>query len=172
MFDSYGDVATVVATVFNLLIAFLATMAAFRSAGSARDALRAADRSERNSALRDFAVAETELHVEVNRVESRGVELTRPYKLLLGGGSQLTYHTSAIEEKVQAARGLSSKAPTLSAKEDKLHEVPLDSINSNHVQIARALTQVRAIREDLEREQASVEGQCAANREAEIAKRK
>lgn len=136
MFDSYGAVITVVATMINLLIGLFATVAAFRSAGSARDAQRAAERNERHSTLRDFAVAETELDVEIKRIESRGVELARSYKLLLGSGSQLAYYTSAIEEKVKVARSLLSDAPTLKAKEGNLYDEPLDAINRDHVKIA------------------------------------
>ncbi len=125
------------------------------------------ERNERHSALRELAVAEADLDVEVKRIESRSIELTRAYKLLLGGGPQ--HYTSAIEEKVRVARELLDETKI---KEDKPHEASLDSVKSQHIKVARALTQVRAVREDLEREQASVEGQCAANREAEIAKRR
>jgi hypothetical protein len=73
-----------------------------------------------------------------------------------------------VDKKLAEVTKLSEFAKRFTSGQEDLLNGPLEEIGSRETRIAQTLTQVRAIREDLEREHASVEGQCATYREMAI----
>lgn len=163
--DSNVVISTVAAVVSAIGGAF-ATVAAFRSAGSARVTQDAAAASEKLAALRQLMVAANEVLVEARRAESRGNDLKLSYHVLFtfagsSGGSREKLYVDATEGKLAEATAISARAKPYSSDLDLLLNGPLEEITGREIKVAQMLTEIRAIREDLEREHASVEGQCA-----------
>jgi len=81
------------------------------------------------------------------------------------GNSRIDLYLSAVSEKTKRAGELSSHAQLFSGNTGSLERVPLEEIDRVHMSLSTALTEVRALREDLEREHAFVDGQCAVYRD-------
>jgi hypothetical protein len=77
-----------------------------------------------------------------------------------------------VDKKLAEVAELSESAKPFASGQDNLLNGPVDEISRRETQIVQRLTQVRAIREDLEREHASVEGQCTTYREKAIQERR
>lgn len=172
MADSASVISAIAAVVSAIGGAF-AAVAAFRSAGSARDAREAAKVSEKRAALRQLTVTANEVLVEARRAESRCAELRLAYRTLATfsgntGGSRESLYLAEVDKKLTEVAKLSEYAKPFAPGQDGLMNGPTDEIGSRETKIAKVLTQVRAIREDLEREHASIEGQCATYRELVI----
>lgn len=170
------DLAAVISAIAAAVSAIggvFATVAAFRSAASARDAQEAAQASEKRAALRQLTVTANEVLVEARRVESRGAELKLSYRTLFtfagsSGGSRESSHLAEVERKLAEVTTLSERAKPFPTEQEGLLNGPLEEISVRETAMAQILTQFRAIREDLERERGSVEGQCTTYREKAI----
>lgn len=130
-------------------------------------------RSRNAEQLRQLELTASEVLVETRRVEARGSEAKRTCRSLAifsgsAGGSREAIYQKAIEEKVEAADAHAEYAKLFASQSQKLSFVPLEEIDRVQTKLSNALTEVRALREDLEREYASVEGQCAAYREQAV----
>lgn len=166
-------VISAVAAVVSAVGGAFAAVAAFRSAASAREAHDAVQISEKRAALRELAVTASEVLIEARRAESRGGELKLSYRTLFtfggsSGGSRESLHLAEVDKKIAEVTKLSEYAKPFASGPDSLMNGPLDEISNREMKIAQVLTQVRAIREDLEREHTSVEGQCTTYREKAI----
>ncbi len=163
---AWAAVASAVGTV-------LATLAAFRSAGSAQSAQDAAAESERRFAVRELCLAAGEVLIEFLRVEARAIDAKQAYTTLFvfsggSGGSRKGVYISAVEEKVKVATELRDHANLFVSPAESITAGPLGEIDRIHTKLMGSLTQMRALREDLEREYGSVEGQNAVYREKVI----
>ena len=171
-----ADPATVISAIAAAVSAVggaFAAVAAFRSAGSARDAYEAAQVSEKRSALRQLTVTANEILVEGRRAKSRCADLKLAYRALsvfagASGGSAERQCLAEVEKRIEEVTKLSEYAKPFASDQDSLMNGSLDEIISRETKMAQVLTQVRSIREDVEREHASVEGQCATYREKAI----
>lgn len=166
-------VISAVAAAMSAIGGAFAAVAAFRSAASAREAREAAETSEKRAALRQLMVTTNEVLVEARRAESRGAELKLAYRTLFtfggsSGGSREGLYLAEVDKKLAGVTKLSEHAKPFASDQDGLMNGPVDEISSRETKVAQVLTQVRAIREDLEREHASVEGQCTTYRENAI----
>lgn len=166
-------VISAIAAVVSVVGGGFAAVAAFRSAGSARDAREDAQVSEKRTALRQLTVTANEVLVEARRTESRGAELKLAYRTLAAfsgnsSGSREGLYLVETDKKLAEVTKLSEYAKPFAPGQDGLMNGPVDEIGSRETKMAQVLTQVRAIREDLEREHASVEGQCTTYREKAI----
>lgn len=162
-----------VAAVVSALGGAFAAVAAFKSAASANDAHEAAQISEKRAALRQLMVTASEVLVEARRAESRAAQLKLSYRTLFvfggsSGGSRENLYISEIDKKLAELTNLSESAKPFVSDQDVLINGPLDEISSREMKIAQTLIQARAIREDLEREQASIEAQCMMYRDKVI----
>lgn len=157
-------VISAIAAVVSAVGGCFAAVAAFRSAGFARTANEAAQLSEKQAALRQMSVTASEVLVEAERANTRGVDLKNAYQTLSAfagqsGGSRLGLYIDKVDKKLKDTEELSQKArPFISGVEDLING-PLLEMNSREIAMTQALTKIRAIREDLEREHASIEAQ-------------
>jgi hypothetical protein len=168
-----ADVISAIAAAVSAIGGAFAAVAAFRSAASAREAQEAAQASEKCAAVRQLTVTANEVLVEARRVESRGAELKLSYRTLStfvgsSGGSRESLPLAEVEIKLAEVTTLSERAKAFTSDQEGLLNGPLEEISVREITMAQILTQVRAIREDLEREHGFVEGQCTAYREKAI----
>lgn len=166
-------VISATAAVVSAVGGLFAAIAAFRSAESAREARETALTSEKRAVLRQLTVTANEVLVEARRAESRGAELRLAYRTLFifggsSGGSSEALYLAEVDKKLAELGELSENAKPFAFGQDSLMNGPIDEIESRETKLAQVLTRVRAIREDLEREHASVEGQCTIYREKAI----
>jgi hypothetical protein len=172
MADPVAVISAIAAAVSAIGGAF-AARAAGRSADSARGAYEAAQLSEKRWALRQLTVTGNEVLVECRRVESRCAELKLAYRTLsifagVAGGSAEQECLAKVEKNLEKVAKLSECAKPFASDQGSLMNGPLDEIARREAKMAQVLTEVRTLREDLEREHASVEGQCATYRERAI----
>jgi len=160
-------------TIAAVVSAIGGAVAAFRSAGSAQSAQDAAQTSEKRAALRQLSVTASEVLVEAGRASSRGAELKSAYQILFtfanrSGGSHLGMYIDEVDKKLIEVENMSQRAKPFASGQDSLMNGPVDEINSREITMSQVLTMVRARREDLEREHASVEAQNKIYREQAI----
>lgn len=172
MEDSIAVISTIAAVVSAVGGAF-AAVAAFRASGFARDAHQAAQLSEKCAAFRQLTVTANEVLVEARRGQSRGSDLKAAYRTLAvfsgaSGGSHETLYVSEVDRKLSDISNLAESASPFSSDQENLINGPVEEINSRETRMAQILTAIRAVREDLEREHASIEAQCATFREKAI----
>lgn len=172
MSDSVAIISTIAAVV-SAIGGAVAAVAAFRSAGSAQSAQDAAQTSEKRAALRQLSVTASEVLVEAGRASSRGAELKSAYQTLstfanASGGSRLGMRLDEVDKKLIEVENMSQRAKPFASGQDSLMNGPVDEINSREITMSQVLTMVRARREDLEREHASVEAQNKIYREQAI----
>ena len=166
-------VISAIAAVVSAVGGAFAAIAAFRAAGFARDAHEAAQVSEKRGALRQLTITSNEVLVEAKRAESRATDLKLAYRTLAvfsgaSGGSRENLYVTEIDKRLVNVASLSEAAKPFSSGQDSLMNGPAEEISRRETKMAQLLTNVRAIREDLEREHASVEAQCATFREKAI----
>lgn len=168
-----AEVTSAIAAVISAIGTVFATWAAFRSAGSAQLAQKAAAEAERRSDLRQLCITAGEVLVEFRRVESRAVDAKQAYTTLFtfsgnSSGSRRNIYISAIEEKSKTATQLQNHAQLFISPPKNLGTAPLDEIDRIQTKLSNSLTEMRALRQDLEREHASVESQNAVYQEKVI----
>lgn len=167
------EVVSAAAAVVSAVGGALAALAAFRSAESARIAQQAAAGAEHRAALRQIGITATEVLIEAERIVSRGNDLKLAYQTLFAfagraGSSRQTLYDSAIDEKLQHASKLSDYAKLFTTAAGKLDSAPPEETDRVQVRLSNTLTEIRALREDLERELSGVEGQSATYRDKAI----
>lgn len=164
------EVISVGAAAISAIGGAFAAWAAHRSAVSAQEAQAAAFDAERRAGLRQIGQTASELILEGRRVESRANETKLAYETLFAfsggtGGSRKNLYISQIDEKLKGAAKHIENAKLFAPELSKLKAVPLDEIDRVQTNLLSALTEVCALREDLEREYAGVEAQCAMYRQ-------
>lgn len=73
-----------------------------------------------------------------------------------------------VDDKVTSVHALAAIAKPFASDGGDLANATLEEINKAEIKLTQALSQARATREELEREHASVEAQCATYRENAI----
>lgn len=151
----------------------LSAFAAFRSASSARQAQRTVAEAERRASLRQVALTATEVLVEFRRAQARGNEAKRAYGGLAAfsrntGSDRQVMYVQAIEDKIQGLVPRADNAKLFAFQSEKLLLVPMADIERVQTDLSNSLTEIRALREDLEREHALVHAQCEVYRERAI----
>ncbi|MFI3120718.1 MAG: hypothetical protein QX203_12155 [Methylococcaceae bacterium] len=167
------EIVSAAAAVVSAVGGAFAALAAFRSADSARVTQRAAEAAEHRVALRQIGTTATEVFIEKERITSRGTNLKMAYQTLFAfagqlGGSRKNFYESAVDEKVQHASKLGEYAKLFTTAAEKLDGTPPEETDRVQVRLSNSLTEIRALREDLERELSGVEGQSATYRENAI----
>lgn len=167
------EVVSAAAAVVSAVGGAFAAIAAFRSADSARVAQQAAATAELRAALRQIGVTATEVLIEAERIASRGDDLKIAYRSLFifagqVGGSREALYDSAVDEKMKHATELSEYSKLFASNTGKLDSAPPEEIDRIQVRLSSILTEIRALREDIEREISGVEGQSATYRDKAI----
>lgn len=167
------EVVSAAAAVVSAIGGAFAAFAAFRSAKSARVALKAAAAAEHRAALRQIGTTATEVLIEAERVAARGSGLKIAYRTLFTfagqfGGSRQNLYDSAIDEKLKHASELGDYAKLFTTAAEKLEGTPPEEADRVQARLSSTLTEIRAFREDLERELAGVEAESATYRDKVI----
>lgn len=165
------ELFSLAASVVSAMGGGFAAWAAFRSAGSAREAQKSAEESERRASLRRVSETASAVSVEADRILIRGERLKLGYRSLftLSGGtnhSKLPQYLDVIEEKMRKAAAFGVDASLFAGEPKLLAEATAEDVDRVQLRLAHSLVTVRGIREDLEREETGVESQCAELRES------
>lgn len=166
------EIVSAAAAVVSAVGGAFAALAAFRSAESARVAQQAAAAVEHRAALRQIGTTATEVLIEVERIASRGNDLKIAYQTLFtfagrSGGSRKNLD-SAVDEKLKHASELGDYAKLFTTAAEKLDGTPPEETDRIQVRLSNTLTEIRALREDLEHELSGVEGQSVTYRDKAI----
>ncbi|NKI97566.1 hypothetical protein [Rhizobacter sp. SG703] len=164
-----------IAAVLSLVIAALATLAAFRSAVSARTAQRFAEDSAHTAATLSASRTAIGILVEIQRIKSLSEQATLSYRTLEGfSGSQ---DNSGVQEALAILRDRTSKAIELGTdarqftnSSTTLKAAPMQEVARVELRLSSSQVQLAAIRDELERVIAAVEGQNALYREKALAR--
>lgn len=170
---STSELLSLAAAVVSAVGGAFSAWAAFRSAGSARLAQEEAARAERRAALRRVSETAGLVVSEVERIKARGPLLQLNYRSLFAlsgsaGGSRSNVYIEAVDEKVKKAITLADDASLFAGEAKSLEDATLEEIDRVQVRLSNSLATVRGVREDLEREESSVEAQSAQLREQRL----
>jgi hypothetical protein len=170
--DLANSISAIAAVVSAIGGAF-AAVAASRSATSARVAQEASAESVRRAALREVVLTGGQVLLEVSQVKARAAEASEAYQsLATHTGQFLSSCTAAFQSKVAEKVGKAEEgaayAKLFLPDARSLDKAPPSEIDRVQVRLTNSLAEVRAIHEDLEREHASVDTECAAYRNAAI----
>lgn len=156
------------AAAASALAGIYAAVAAARSAGSARVAQEAAAESERRVAVRLLSVASADVQVEYQRAQACASDLLSGYQNLEARSG--SFQNSGIAERVTKVRerinGVGADVEhAVSFRHGALvlQQSPISDVEREHIRVATTLTQVRALREELDRERAVLEARLLAS---------
>lgn len=160
-----------VAAAISAVGGAFAAVAAFRSATSARDAQKSADEAQRRMALRDLAVVAGDALVEATQCEVRAESAVRSHKDLAIfnntlGGSRQKLAEDSLQKKIARAQAVANDAKLFIGGAAGFAIASLDEIDRVHTRLRGSLSEVRALREDIEHEQAAVDAKSAEHRES------
>jgi hypothetical protein len=167
--------------VANFVVAFLGAagglagaIAAFRSAGSARDAARSVEEISRRAALREVSAAASNVLLEAERVRLRCVELDTQYQAatVFSGSAEHTGYRELRENAAASATTaatFASDAALFTGGAKSLAQAPPDEVDRVLIRLSEGLATVRALRDELDRKHAEVSNANAAERERRLA---
>lgn len=166
-----SELLSIAAAVVSAVGGAFSAWAAFRSAGSARVAQEEAAKAGRRAALRQVSETAGIVISEVERIQARGPQLQRSYHSLfaLSGGlsnSRLPLHLDAVDKKVKKATALAEDARLFTSEAKSLIDASIEDIDRVQIRLSNSVITTRGVREDLEREESSVEAQVAERRES------
>ena len=161
------DIATWISVAAALVSAVggaFAARAAFVSARLARETRAATEEAEHRSARRQIGADASAVVVEAKRVSGlvdHVIRANRGLAALQGGlgGSRLQLFTEAVERKRDESKSLAERATLFSDSLQSLKDTTADDLERIRLQQREALHIVQALREDLVREQESLERQ-------------
>lgn len=167
---SLPEIISAGAAVVSAIGGGFAALAAFRSAASARATQQSAAAAEHRAALRQIGQTATEVVIEGQRVAERANYLKSAYGSLFvfagqSGGSRQARYDLAVDEKIKRASDLCDYAKVFTSISGKLDDAPPEETDRVQTNLSSALTEIRALREDLERELAGADGQSASYRD-------
>ncbi|WP_394790262.1 hypothetical protein [Rhodoferax sp.] len=163
-----AEVFSLAATVICLLCLALAAMAAYvarRAAGAARDAQTATALLLRQQEVHEAVAAASAVQREAEHAQRLAAELSRAYGLLglfadSFGDIDMQQSQQMADTKADLAGEIANHAQEfVSSSHHQLDEAPPQEIDRAVHGFHKALAEVRAMREDVEREQAAVERQ-------------
>ena len=148
-----------------------AARAAFLSARSARDTQNAADEAERRVSLREVSVLASSVTAESQRITNLAQNLKIGYQTMGAfsgstGNSGIEQCIALVGQKVAEAAKIAEDASLFGDGAKSLSKCSLEDVDRVHTRQAAAYNRVHALREELEREQSSVEARNATSRES------
>ena len=149
-----------IASLVSATASVLSAGAAVWSAVSARSAQRSAQRMEQDKAQIELTVLARQVSVEAERVITRGVELKRALDdtFRLAGqhnSPRLKNLLQAVDEKMQQVEALKRELETSKPSEANSLKEKAKTLAQYQAKVQETLVQIRALREDMEREIAS-----------------
>lgn len=168
-----ASVISVIASVVSAIGGAIACIAAFRSAGHAKEAFEESQKADKRHALRQLSLTAHQVVVEVERIKWLAQGLKVAYKTLVvfcgaTGGSRVTIFTKEIEEKVGVAETLENKSSPFIELQVALLNGPLEEISGREVRMSQHLAEAVALREKLEIELADIQAKNATHQEIAI----
>lgn len=168
-----AEIVSATSAVVSAIGGAFAAWAAFRSADSARVAQQAAKDTEHSASLRQIAVTASEVIIEAQRVDSRGGDLKRAYRTLFAfaganSNSRLERYDVAIDEKIKIAANIKHHAKLFTSWPGSLEKAPSEEFDRVQILLSTNLNELGALREGIEREFSSVEGQSSTYRDKVI----
>jgi hypothetical protein len=161
-----AELVSAAAAVLSAAASVFSIRAAFRSADSAHAAQRSADEVARRNALLTVARTAADVLAEFQRVESRSKEATRGYDTL--GAFSCSYEHTGINEAKTNVASLQARAQELAEYAKlwtdpaaKLRDTPPEEIDRVQLKLSAQLSEITAVREELDRTVTSVEAQKA-----------
>jgi hypothetical protein len=163
-------------TLIALVLCFLGTVAcallaymAYRAAGTARADQRATADMLRDMEVRMAVAAASAVQAEAVHAQRLAAELSRAYGLLglfssTFGNTDMQESQKMADSKADLAGEIATQAQEFVNSRSDLYVVPHQDIDRAAANFQKALNEVRALREDVEREQADVERQRMAFR--------
>lgn len=164
LFDMSVGIASLVGIGFS-------AWAAWRSAGSARLALEAADRITHRQTLREIAVNANEVLIEHGRITTQVRDLKLEYQVLFVGdssNSNLPQYLARVEEKLKHASGLADDARLFAGSASSLIHSPIGDLDRIANRLHGSLATLRGYREDFHKEQQKVAKWLREKRERQI----
>jgi hypothetical protein len=163
------DVVNAIAAAISAVFGVLAALAAFQSAKSARDANRAVQEAERRASLRSIGSTATEVILEAEGLRDRAKTLKIMYSTLATfagqlGGSRVKLAHKTVDEKLEYAAKLLEIGRSHTDDTTILATAPIAEIDSAQLVVTNARAELRALRQGLELELSSIEGQIDAYR--------
>ena len=165
------EVLSVVAALASAVGGAFAAWAALQSARSASKAQEAADAMERNIGLRDISLAAGEVQVEARRAHSRAEQLKHSYSTLFAlsgsfGNTREALYAAEIDKKTERIAKLVDDASKFDGGATLLKMATFEEILRVQMRLINSVKEVRALREELDREQDQIEEQCAERRKS------
>ena len=162
---STPELVSIMAAVASAVGGAFAAVAAFRSAGSARDAQRAADEAERRALLRQVVLTAKDVALEARRTLNAAVLTLRSHKDLATfsgglGGSRHQLAKDALADKSAGAAAIEKEGKVFDAWPSSLEKAPVAEIDRVLTKLLGLFSEARSAREDLEQERADIERQC------------
>lgn len=154
-------VANVIA--FGALIAAIVAMfASFRSAKAAEQSASLAARTLDRLALREIVRASGDAVIEARRIDDLADELRREYRQLFtynssSGGSREKLFADEIEKKVSRKKALAEEAERIASDSSSLSAASERDMTLMISRLDGALSQLRPLRESMERELSSIQ---------------
>jgi len=156
---------TVIAVVTGFIGAvggLFAAAAAFRSAGSAKEAVKHARDVERRGLVRDVTRAAHNVVAETMRVDDFGNKLKQAYQTLAifsgqAGGSRPKLYITDVEEKQKAILPLQQEARKLIDEGEAYRSLAEEELTEVLTKMDGYLVQVRRVKEKFEHDLESVE---------------
>ncbi|HHJ16273.1 MAG TPA: hypothetical protein ENJ80_06205 [Gammaproteobacteria bacterium] len=167
---------SMISAVGGVVAAFgglFAALAAFRSAGIAKNAADRAQEVERRSLIRDVTASAQAVIAESLRVDDLSNNLKREYKdlsIFSGGvgGSREKVHVDAVEEKQRGVMSLQQEALSTLENGEALRGMSEETLSGLLAKYEGYLIQIRRVKEKLLLELGSVEKQNYLFREKAI----
>lgn len=169
------EVVSAAAAVIGLVVGALSTLAAFRAADSARSAQRAADEAAHRVDLFTISRTASDVLVELQRIVVRSQDAKGAYQTLavFSGSYQnsgIEQAKSNVETQSRRAHELAEQARLFIDGDSKLRGAPPEEIDRVQLRLAANLSEIVAIREELERTLASAEATNAQYRAKAISR--
>jgi hypothetical protein len=151
---AYNQQLTVGGTVLSALATVLATCAAFSSARSSRQALKASEEAERRFNVRSAIMDAYAIRTECDRMKHLASDLKINYQSLAvfsgaSGGSRDEMYQKAGYEKYEHARKISAPAVELIAAPKSLDEIDDQELDQMKIKLAATLLELTALREQM-----------------------
>lgn len=170
------EIASSIAAVVSAGGGAFAAVAAFRSAGAAREAARSAEDTNRRAMLREVSSTAASILVAVLGAKSRATELIIEYKsaeVFSGSAghsslqklSEITLELQAKAESYVADAGLFANGAT------QLAASPAEDIDRVLVRLSGNLQIIQTIRDELDRKYTAMASQNAQHREVALQSR-
>lgn len=167
------EIAIAIAAVISAVGGAFAAIAAFRSAGAAREAALSAEHANCRAMLREVSAVAPSILGAVLGVKSRAAELSSEYKTaeLFSGSRQ----SSSLLKLQEIARELEAKAESYFADAElfangatQLATSPAEEIDRVFVRLSGNLQLIHTIRDELDRKYVAISSQNAQHREVAL----